>query len=100
MLDKELWLLPAQREPLRLLIRKSLPKNSDPAQNQEYVREIVLLAFPLFRIREQDRNEILTEPQREAWKQLQSFFEWQQQGNYMQIPLRNQGGSFGFSLSD
>jgi hypothetical protein len=100
LLDRELWLMPAQREPLRLLIQKSLPKNSDPAQNQEYVRDIVLLAFPLFKIREQDRNDILTEPQREAWKQLQSFFEWQKQGNYMQIPLRNQGGSFGFMLSD
>jgi len=100
LLDEELWLMPEQHERLRVIIRKSLPKTADPTQYQEYVRDVVLLAFPLFKTREQDRNEILTEPQREAWKQLQSFFQWQQQGNYMQIPLRNQGGSFGFSLSD
>ena len=100
LLDEELWLLPEQHERLRVIVRKSLPKNSDPTQYQEYVRDVVLLAFPLFKTREQDRNEILSEPQREAWKLLQSFFQWQQQGNYMQIPLRNQGGSFGFMLSD
>ena len=100
LLDEELWLMPEQHERLRVIIRKSLPNTSDPTQSQEYVRDVVLLAFPLFKTREQDRNEILTEPQREAWKQLQSFFQWQQQGNYMQIPLRNQGGSVGFMLSD
>ena len=100
LLDEELWLASDQQERLREIVRKSLPKTADPTQYQEYVRDVVLLAFPLFKTREQDRNEILTEPQREAWKQLQSFFQWQQQGNYMQIPLRNQGGSFGFMLSD
>jgi rubrerythrin len=100
LLDSELWLTPDQRQPLQKLVENSLPARSDPTQNQEYIREIILLAYPLFRTSAEDRDKLLTEPQRDVWKKMESFFQWQKENNYLQIPLRNQGGSFGFTLSN
>lgn len=99
LLDHELWLLPEQRARLTPLILKSMPQGSEPFQYQEYIREIILIAHPLFRVPEKSRNEILNEPQQEAWQQLQSYFQLQKEQNYVEIPLRNNGGSFGFSLT-
>lgn len=100
LLDDELWLTPDQREPLQKLVVESLPAKSDPAQQQEYIREIVLLAYPLFKTSDQERGKLFTEPQGEVWKSMQTFFQWQAANNYVQIPLRNQGGSFGVMLSN
>jgi len=99
LLDEELWLTEEQRKPLLEQIEKTLPAKSDPAQNQEYIREIILMAYPLFRIDEKQLTDILTEPQLEAWKAMTTFFQFQAANNYLQIPMRN-GGSFGFMLSN
>jgi hypothetical protein len=98
LLDEELWLLPEQRVPLISQIENSLPRKSDPAQYQEYIREVILFAHPLFSIPEKTRDESLMEAQREVWKKLQTFFQYQKANNYVQIQLRNNGGSFGFML--
>jgi hypothetical protein len=84
--------------PLISQIENSLPRKSDPAQYQEYIREVILFAHPLFSIPEKTRDESLMEAQREVWKKLQTFFQYQKANNYVQIQLRNNGGSFGFML--
>lgn len=98
LLDEELWLSPEQRLPLLAQFEKTMPNNLTSVQYQEYIRDIVLIAHPLFKTTEKKRDEILTEPQRDVWKQLASFFQWQKENNYVQIQLRNNGGSFGFTL--
>ena len=99
LLDHELWLLPEQRTRLQPLVEKSMPKSSDPFQYQEYIREVILIAYPLFRTPEKASNEILHKPQQGVWKQLQSSFRHQKENNYVEVQLRNNGASFGFSLA-
>jgi hypothetical protein len=99
LMDNELWLLPEQRTSLLPLIVKSLPDNSSPFQYQEYIREVVLIAHPLFLVREKSRDEILDVSQQNVWKTLQGFFQLQKENNYVQIQLRNNGASFGFMLA-
>ena len=98
LLDEELWLTPEQRLPLLAQFEKTMPNDLTAVQYREYIRDIVLIAHPLFKTTEKKRDEILTEPQRDVWKQLASFFQWQKENNYVQIQLRNNGGSFGFTL--
>jgi len=98
LLDDEIWLLPEQREPMLSLVEKSRSEDAAAFQYQEYIRHVIMIAFPLLKSDEAERNKILTEPQREVWKQMQSFFLLQKQNNYVQIQLRNNGGSFGFML--
>ena len=99
LLDHELWLLPEQRTLLMPLIVKSLPKGSEPFQYQEYIREAILVAHPLFRVPEKSSNEVLSMPQQDVWKQLQSYFRLQKEHHYVEIQLRNNGGSLGFNLT-
>lgn len=98
LLDTELWLLPEQRTLLLPLVEKTLPKDASTTRYQEYIRDVILLAHPLFKIPEDTRNPILSEQQRAAWKHLESLFKVQKENNYVEIQLRNNGGSFGFNL--
>lgn len=98
LLDEELWLTPDQRKALVSQIEKSAPKTDQSLQYQDYIREIVLMAHPLFLTNEKKRNEVLTPPQQEVWKVMQSFFNYQNQNNYVQIQLRNNNGNFGFQI--
>ena len=96
--DEELWLTPNQRKSLVSQFEKSIPESEQSLQYQDYIREIVLMAHPLFLTNEKKRNEVLTPPQQEVWKVLQSFFNYQNQNNYVQIQLRNNNGNFGFQI--
>ncbi len=96
--DEELWLTPDQRKALVSQFEKSVPTTDQSLQYQDYIREIVLMAHPLFLTNEKKRNEVLTLPQQEVWKVMQSFFNYQNQNNYVQIQLRNNNGNFGFQI--
>ncbi|MFO0999954.1 MAG: hypothetical protein U0936_06445 [Planctomycetaceae bacterium] len=96
--DEELWLTPDQRKALVSQFEKSVPETDQSIQYQDYIREIVLMAHPLFLTNEKKRNEVLTPPQQEVWKVMQSFFNYQNQNNYVQIQLRNNNGNFGFQI--
>lgn len=96
--DEELWLTPEQRKALVSQFEKSIPETEQSFQYQDYIREIVLMAHPLFLTNEKKRNEVLTPPQQEVWKVMQSFFNYQNQNNYVQIQLRNNNGNFGFQI--
>lgn len=98
MLDEELWLLPPQRDMLHKLSAQFARGSSESTQYQEYIGHIILLAYPLFLIPESDISEALSENQQQVWKSLRGFYNIREQDNYVQIPLRNQGGSFGFML--
>lgn len=99
LLDEELWLTPEQRAALQPMVLKSLPVSTDPAQHQQYIRELVLLAHPLLRSKPDERNRVLSEPQQAVWTLMLHHFQWQKANNYVQIQLHNGGGSFGFMLS-
>ncbi len=96
--DEELWLTPDQRKALVSQFEKSVPESEQSLQYQDYIREIVLMAHPLFLTNEKKRNEVLTPSQQEVWKVMQSFFNYQNQNNYVQIQLRNNNGNFGFQI--
>jgi hypothetical protein len=96
--DEELWLTPDQRKTLVSQFEKSVPETDQSLQYQDYIREVVLMAHPLFLTNEKKRNEVLTPPQQEVWKVMQSFFNYQNQNNYVQIQLRNNNGNFGFQI--
>ena len=96
--DEELWLTPDQRKALVSQFEQSVPETDQSLQYQDYIREIVLMAHPLFLTNEKKRNEVLTPPQQEVWKVMQSFFNYQNQNNYVQIQLRNNNGNFGFQI--
>ena len=96
--DEELWLTPDQRKALASQFEKSIPETEQSLQYQDYIREVVLMAHPLFLTNEKKRNEVLTPPQQEVWKIMQSFFNYQNQNNYVQIQLRNNNGNFGFQI--
>ena len=96
--DEELWLTPDQRNALMSQFEKSILETEQSLQYQDYIREIVLMAHPLFLTNEKKRNEVLTPPQQEVWKVIQSFFNYQNQNNYVQIQLRNNNGNFGFQI--
>lgn len=96
--DEELWLTPDQRKALVSQFEKSVPETDQSLQYQDYIREIVLMAHPLFLTNEKKRNEVLLPPQQEVWKVMQSFFNYQNQNNYVQIQLRNNNGNFGFQI--
>ena len=96
--DEELWLTADQRKALVSQFEKSIPESEQSLQYQDYIREIVLMAHPLFLTNEKKRNEVLTPPQQDVWKVMQSFFNYQNQNNYVQIQLRNNNGNFGFQI--
>jgi hypothetical protein len=100
MLEQELWLQPEQRKPLLELIETSLPSRDDvQLQSQEYLRDINLLARALFKIPDAKINSVLSEHQQATWKQMKSHF--QQQNNYLLIPMRmGGGGGMRIHLSD
>lgn len=97
--DDELWLTPSQRTSLHPIFVKSLPKAQDNAQQNQFIREIVWLAFPLFKSDKTAREAVLSEAQRAAWDQMASFYDYQKSNEYVQIQMRNHGGSFGFMLN-
>jgi len=100
LLDQELWLLPQQRPLVLKLASDALP--ADPAKSpyDEYIRELILLAYPLHRVAEPKIKEVLSDSQQAIWKQLKDFFRSNQGNDSVEIPMKNQGGSFQFQLSN
>lgn len=98
--DDELWLTAEQRKSLQPVFANSLPKSSDPVQYYDYIRELIWLAYPLFKSDDAARSAVLSDEQNAVWQTLKSIYSFQKENNYVQIQLRNQGGSFGFMLSD
>ena len=77
-----------------------MPKSFTKGMYDDYVRELVLLAYPLHKVSEAKINEILTESQRAVWKQLKDFLRLNPGNNYIEIPMKNQGGSFSVPLPE
>jgi hypothetical protein len=101
MLDHELWLRADQRKPLLELIEPSLPRRDDTlSRNQDYLREIALLAHPLYKIPDAKINPLLNEHQQAAWKQMKSYFRKHDGGNYLLVPMKMNGGELAVQLSD
>jgi hypothetical protein len=101
LLDQEMWLTPAQRVAVLEWTEASMPRNFVKSDYDQYVRELILLAYPLHRTAESEVKEVLNQPQQTIWQQLKGFFKVQQ-GNagFVQIPLGDQGGAFSVRLSD
>lgn len=99
--DSELWLTPDQRGPLGKLILQTLPSdlNQSVARSYARVRDLILMTYPLFKTTEKQRADVIAESQQDVWKQMASSFDWQQENNLVEIPLRN-GGSFSFRLTE
>lgn len=100
LLDQELWLTPQQREDVLTLTQTVLPKNNTKSDYDDYVRELVLVAYPLHKAPDADVSKVLSEPQLAVWKQLQNFLRFNRSNNYVEIPMKNQGGSFSAQLTD
>ncbi|MEZ6033347.1 MAG: hypothetical protein R3C17_09660 [Planctomycetaceae bacterium] len=100
LLDQELWLLPQQRSGLLELTSGALPHNTSLSQWDQWIRELLLIAYPLHKTRDADVQAVLSESQLAVWQQLKSFFRWNQGNNYIEIPLKNQGGSFQVQLNE
>jgi len=100
LLDQELWLTPAQRDELLKFTEPVMPKSSAKGAYDDYVRELVLLAYPLHKVSEETVNKVLTESQLAVWKQLKDFLRLNPVNNYIEIPMKNQGGSFSVPLPD
>ncbi len=100
MFDDEMWLTPEQRTNFQPIVAKSLPKANNQMQYYDYIRELIWMAYPLHKSDDKAREAVLTEEQNAVWKLLKSTYSFQKENNYVQIQLRNQGGSFGFMLND
>ena len=101
LLDQELWLMPQQRNDVREFTKAALPRDTAvKSPYDDYVRELILLAYPLHKGDEPRIQAILSEPQLTIWKNLKDFLRWNKANNCLEIPLKNQGGSFTVQLAD
>lgn len=101
LLDQEMWLMPAQRAAVLEVMETSMPRNFVKSDYDQYVRELILLAYPLHRAPEAKVREVLSESQQAIWQQLKGFFQINQaNAGFVQIPLGDQGGAFPVQLSD
>ena len=101
LLDQEMWLMPPQRAAVLEFAEASLPRNFVKSDYDQYIRELILLAYPLHKAAEAKVNEVLSEPQLAVWKQLKGFFQFNQgNANLVQIPLGDQGGAFPVQLAE
>ncbi len=100
LLDQELWLTPEQRDEVLKFTEPVMPNSLAKGSYDDYVRELVLLAYPLHKVNEAKVNEVLTESQLAVWKQLKDFLRLNPGNNFIEIPMKNQGGSFSVPLDD
>ena len=83
LLDQELWLTPTQREEVLKFTEQVMPKNFAKGSYDDYVRELVLLAYPLHKADEETINKVLTESQLTVWKQLKDFLRLNRCNNFI-----------------
>ena len=100
MLDQELWLMPEQRAAVQEFTEDAMPHSHSKSHYDDYVRELVLLAYPLKKVTEAKVKDVLSEPQRVVWKRLKDFFRWDRGNNTVEIPMKNQGGGFQVQMTD
>ena len=101
LLDQEMWLMPSQRAAVLKFTEAAMPANSVKSDYDQYVRELILLVYPLHKTPETTVTEVLSESQQAVWKQLKGFFQFNQgNANYVQIPLGDQGGAFPVQLGE
>jgi hypothetical protein len=100
LLDQEMWLTPKQREEVLDFTKRSLPQKSSRSTYDDYVRELVLIAYPLHKANEATVNKVLTESQLAVWKQMKGFLPLNPVNNFLEIPMKNQGGGFTVPLPD
>jgi len=92
--------MPQQRAPVLEFTQATMPRSNQLSSWDQYVRELLLLAYPLHKGKDAKINDVLSESQQAVWKQLKDFFRWNKGNNYVEIPLKNQGGSFQVPLND
>ena len=91
--------MPPQRAAVLEFSEAAMPRDSVKSDYDQYVRELILLVYPLHKVAETKVHEVLSEPQQTVWKQLKAFFQFNQgNANYVQIPLGDQGGAFSVQL--
>ncbi len=101
LLDQEMWLMPTQRAAVLEFTEAAMPRNVVKAIYDEYVRELILLAYPLHKADEAKVKEVLSEPQQAVWLQLKGFFKFNPgNANLVHIPWGDQGGDFQVQLHD
>ncbi|MEJ7590194.1 MAG: hypothetical protein WKF77_01460 [Planctomycetaceae bacterium] len=100
LLDQELWLLPEQRAAVQEFTEDAMPHSQSKSHYDDYVRELVLLAYPLKKVPGAKVKDVLSEPQQVVWMRLKDFFRWDRGNNTVEIPMKNQGGGFQVQLSD
>ena len=88
LLDQELWFTDTQRVEMEQLIDQKLSDTKTP-EHYYYIQEVILIAMPLVNIDEKELQDILDEPQLEAWSELKSQFRIN--GQNVTIDLRNRG---------
>lgn len=72
MLDRELWLLPGQRDQLLSHLSAALPPVESVTPNREPLREAIWLAHVFCLTDAGKVQELLTAPQWEAWQEMQA----------------------------
>lgn len=92
--DKELWLLPEQRERMYLQILDALPATPIQGPYRTYMEEVSQLVIPMFKFSKRDLN-LFDGPQKTAWEALRSEFDFN--GRYVMVHMKN-GGQFSFSI--
>ena len=93
--------MPSQRAAVLKITEAAMPANSVKSDYDQYVRELILLVYPLHKTPETTVTEVLSESQQAVWKQLKGFFQFNQgNANYVQIPLGDQGGAFPVQLGE
>lgn len=92
LLDEELWLNQQQRTSMQQLVTAILP-DSYSKQSWEYFRELILLAYPLTKIPEGPRNEVLNSHQQMVWSQLAGCYKVRKDAGpgAVEFVLQNQG---------
>ena len=100
LLDQELWLMPEQRAAVQEFTENAMPHSYSKSNYDDYVRELVFLAYPLKKVTEAKVKDVFSDPQQVVWKRLKDFFRWDRGNNTVEIPMKNQGGGFQVQLSD
>lgn len=92
LLDEELWLNQQQRTSLQELVTAILP-DSYAKQSWEYFRELILLAYPLTKISDGARSEVLNVHQQMVWSQLAGCYKVRREAGpgAVEFVLQNQG---------
>jgi hypothetical protein len=92
LLDEELWLNQKQRTTVQKLVTEILP-DTYAKQSWEYFREVILLAYPLTRISEGSRDEVLNVHQKLVWSQLAGCYKVRKEAGpgAVEFVLQNQG---------